>query len=212
MGERKHPSKRHKPSNSSSSRMREPVLVQRIELAKIDPSPHNRDARSIDNLVASVREHGVLEPIKLRPNGERFEIVYGEQRCRASRDLGLETIPATVEHFSDAEAHEIRLVENACRSDAHAHEDAEAWEALLAMRSPAGKPIHTPESLAKLIGRSTQHVSQRLKLTALGPAMRKAFYAGELNHHHRLRCRARRPPRDAGRGPRALPGDLPGVR
>jgi ParB family chromosome partitioning protein len=74
----------------------------------------------------------------------------------------------------------LRLVENACRTDAHPLEDAEAWEALLAMKSPGGKPIHTPESLAKLIGRSTQHVYQRLKLTALGPAMRKAFYAGEL--------------------------------
>jgi ParB family chromosome partitioning protein len=48
------------------------------------------------------------------------------------------------------------------------------------MKTPGGKPIHTPESVAKLIGRSTQHVYQRLKLTALGPAMRKAFYAGEL--------------------------------
>jgi ParB family chromosome partitioning protein len=122
----------------------------------------------------------VLEPIKLRPKGERFEIVYGERRWRASRKLGLDTIPATVEDLSDAEAHQLRLIENACRADAHPLEDAESWEALLAMKSPAGKPIHTPESLAKLIGRSTQHVYQRLKLTALEPAMRKAFYGGEL--------------------------------
>jgi ParB family chromosome partitioning protein len=180
MSDKKHKSRRYKPSNSSSSRAREPAPVQHIELAKIDPSPLNRDARGIDDLVASVREHGVLEPIKLRPNGERFEIVYGERRWRASKKLGFKAVPATVEDLSDAEAHELRLVENACRKDAHPLEDAEAWEALLAMRSPAGKPIHTAESLAKLIGRSTQHVYQRLKLTALGPAMRKAFYAGEF--------------------------------
>jgi ParB family chromosome partitioning protein len=179
MGDKKLKPRKQKPSHSCSN-AREPLPVQRVELAKVDPSPLNRDARGIDDLLASIREHGVLEPIKLRPKGERFEIVYGERRWRASRKLGLNTIPATVEDLSDAEAHELRLVENACRADAHPLEDAEAWEALLAMKSPAGKPIHTPESLAKLIGRSTQHVYQRLKLTALGPAMRKAFYAGEL--------------------------------
>jgi ParB family chromosome partitioning protein len=180
MGDKRHKSRKHKPSSSSSSNAREPLPVKRIELAVIDPSPLNRDARGIDDLLASIREHGVLEPIKLRPKGERFEIVYGERRWRASRKLGLDTIPANVEDLSAAEAHELRLVENAVRKDAHPLEDAEAWETLLAMKSPAGKPIHTPESLAKLIGRSTQHVYQRLKLTALGPAMRKAFYAGEL--------------------------------
>ena len=111
MGDKKHKSRRYKPSNSSSSKAREPAPVQHIELAKIDPSPLNRDARGIDDLVASVREHGILEPIKLRPNGERFEIVYGERRWRASKKLGLETVPATVEDLSDAEAHELRLVE-----------------------------------------------------------------------------------------------------
>jgi ParB family chromosome partitioning protein len=154
--------------------------VQRIELEKIDPSPLNRDARSIEDLLVSIREHGILEPIKLRPKGERFEIVYGERRWRASKRLGLADVPATIEDLSDADAHAQRCIENASRKDAHPLEDAEAWEALLAMKSPGGKPIHTPESVAKLIGRSTQHVYQRLKLAALGPAMRKAFYAGEL--------------------------------
>ncbi|WP_243338298.1 ParB/RepB/Spo0J family partition protein [Anaeromyxobacter soli] len=158
----------------------EPQIVRLIAIDDIDPSPLNRSARNIDELVASVREHGVQQPIKLRPKGSRFEIVYGERRYRAAKQVGLKELPATVEDLTDEEAHELRIVENACREDPHPLEEAEAYEALLAMKDGRGRPLHTADTLAKLVGRSAQYVYARLKLTALVPSMREAFWKGEL--------------------------------
>jgi ParB family transcriptional regulator, chromosome partitioning protein len=172
--------KKARPATRTPAKSEQPLPIQLIALDDIDPSPLNRDSRNIDELVASVREHGVQQPIKLRPQGARFEIVYGERRFRAAKKTGLKAIPATVEKLTDEEAHELRIVENACRENPHPMEEAEAYENLLAMKDARGKPFHTAESLAKLIGRSAQYVYARLKLTALGPAMRKAFWDGEL--------------------------------
>lgn len=158
----------------------QPLPVRLIPIDEIDPSPLNRVARNIDELVASVREHGVQQPIKVRPKGARFEIVYGERRYRAAKDVGLKELPATVEVLTDEEAHELRIVENACRQDPHPLEEAEAYEALLAMKDGRGRPVHTADTLAKLVGRSSQYVYARLKLTALVPSMREAFWKGEL--------------------------------
>jgi ParB family transcriptional regulator, chromosome partitioning protein len=158
----------------------EPLPVRLVPIDDIDPSPRNRTARNIDELVASVREHGIQQPIKVRPKGSRFEIVYGEWRYRAAKQVGLKDLPATVEDLTDEEAHELRIVENACREDPHPLEEAEAYEALLAMKDGRGRPLHTADTLAKLVGRSPQYVYARLKLTALVPLMREAFCKGEL--------------------------------
>jgi ParB family chromosome partitioning protein len=158
----------------------QPLPVRLIPIDDIDPSPLNRTARNIDELVASVREHGIQQPIKLRPKGTRFEIVYGERRFRAAKEVGLKELPATVEVLTDEEAHELRIIENACRQDPHPLEEAEAYEALLAMKDGRGRPLHTADTLAKLVGRSAQYVYARLKLTALVPSTREAFWKGEL--------------------------------
>jgi ParB family chromosome partitioning protein len=158
----------------------QPLPVRLIPIDDIDPSPLNRAARKVDELVASVREHGVQQPIKVRPKGTRFEIVYGERRYRAAKQVGLKELPATVEDLTDEEAHELRIVENACREDPHPLEEAEAYEALLAMKDGRGRPVQTADTLAKLVGRSAQYVYARLKLTALVPSMREAFWKGEL--------------------------------
>jgi hypothetical protein len=96
----------HKPRPASP----EPLLVRVVAIDDIDPSPLNRSARNIDDLAASVREHGVQQPIKVRPRGSRFEIVYGERRYRAAKQVGLKEVPATVEELTDEEAHELITV------------------------------------------------------------------------------------------------------
>jgi ParB family transcriptional regulator, chromosome partitioning protein len=158
----------------------EPLPVRLVPIDDIDPSPRNRTARNVDELVESVRQHGIQQPVKLRPKGKRFEIVYGERRYRAAKLIGLKELPATVEDLSEEEAHELRIVENACREDPHPLEEAEAYEALLAMKDARGRPLHSADALAKLVGRSPQYVYSRLKLMALGPAMREAFRKGQL--------------------------------
>ncbi|GAO01296.1 ParB/RepB/Spo0J family partition protein [Anaeromyxobacter sp. PSR-1] len=158
-----------------------PIAVALLDVGAIDPSPDNRQADlDLAPLVESVRTYGIQMPIKVRPKGDRFEIVFGERRWRAAKELGLDTIPATVEDLTDEEAQARRLLENTQRKDPHALEEAEAYERLLVMRDRRGKAIHTPESIAQVAGRSPAHIYNRLKLTALAPELRKAFYAGEL--------------------------------
>lgn len=172
--------KKPRPPRDARAATTEPLPILLVPVEQIDPSPRNRTARNIDDLLESVREHGIQQPIKLRPKDGRFEIVYGERRYRAAKSVGLKEIPATVEELSDEEAHELRIVENACREDPHPLEEAEAYEALLAMKDGKGRRLHTADSLAKLVGRSPGYIYTRLKLTALGPGMREAFWKGQL--------------------------------
>jgi ParB family transcriptional regulator, chromosome partitioning protein len=152
-----------------------------LDVGAIDPSSENRRADvDLAPLVESVRTYGMQMPIKVRPKGDRFEIVFGEGRWRAAKELGLSTIPATVEDLTDEEAQARRILENTQRRDPHALEEAESYERLLAMRDRKGKARHTPESIAQVAGRSPAHVYSRLKLTAFAPELRKAFYAEEL--------------------------------
>ena len=157
-----------------------PVVT--LDVAKIDPFPLNREATAdLAPLVESVRQYGVQQAIRVRPLADRFEIVYGERRWRACKKLGLTTIPAVVAPLSDEEAQAIRVLENAQRKEPHPLEEAESYERLLAMRDAKGKPIHTSDTIAKVAGRSPGHIYNRLKLTALAPEIRKAFYAGKLS-------------------------------
>ena len=172
--------KKTRPLKSAPTKQSEPLPVEPVDLDRIDPSPQNRDPGSLDDLIASVRQHGVQQPIKLRPKGDRLEIVYGERRLQAARKIGLTSIPATIEDLSDEEALTLRIVENACRASPHPLDEAESYEQLLAMKNPRGEPSHTVDSLAELVGRSAQYVYARLKLTALGSAMRKTFREGQL--------------------------------
>lgn len=159
-----------------------PIAVALLDVSAIDPSPLNRQGDvNLAPLVESVRRYGIQMPIKVRPKGDRFEIVFGERRWRAAKEVGLDAIPATVEDLTDEEAQARRILENTQRQDPHALEEAEAYERLLAMRDRKGKAIHSVESVAQVAGRSPAHVYHRLKLTALAPELRKAFYAAELS-------------------------------
>jgi ParB family chromosome partitioning protein len=176
------PASKKKPSQKPHGRTSPPLPVTMVPVKKIDPSPLNRDAERVplDPLVHSIQTHGLQEAIKVRPAGDRFEIVYGERRWRAFVKLGYPEIPATVEKLSDDDAQQLRIVENAHRADPHALEEAESFERLLALRDTKGHPIHTPEDVAKIAGRSIGHVYNRLKLTALAGDVRKALYANDI--------------------------------
>jgi ParB family chromosome partitioning protein len=175
-------SPKKKTATKSTPRTTQPLAVTLVRVDKIDPSPLNRAADvELPPLCDSIKTYGLQEPIKLRPKGDRYEIVFGERRWRAFVKLSYPEIPATIETLSDDEAQELRILENAQRADPHALEEAESFEKLLAMRDAKGQPLHTPESVAKLAGRSIGHVYNRLKLTALAPELRKALYKNQLS-------------------------------
>lgn len=150
--------------------------IRTIEPSKTNPRK-NFDKAELDELTNSIREHGVLQPVLARPiagNGH-YELVAGERRYRAAVAAGLGYIPAMVRELTDEQALEMQVIENLQRADLHPLEEAEGYEQLMK------KHGHSAEDLAAKVGKSKAYVYARLKLTALGPAARKAFYAGSLS-------------------------------
>ena len=132
-----------------------------IPIEDIDANPNQprQTVGDLSELVASVREKGVLEPILVRPSGNRFEIIAGERRYRAAMEIGLAELPCLVREASDAETMEIALVENLQRKDLNAFEEADGLKVL------ADAYGYTHEKMAQKLGKSRTSVTETLSLT-----------------------------------------------
>lgn len=160
-----------------------------IELQRLAPSPTNprKTFTDLDDLAASIREQGVMQPILVRlwpddyptPEGrdERptYEIVAGERRYRAAQRAGLASIPALVRPLNTRQVLEAQIVENLQRRDVTELEEAEGYQ--LMMRDHG----YTADQLAEKVGKSRAYIYGRLKLTALCEAVRERYRAGELD-------------------------------
>jgi len=148
--------------------------------SKTNPRKHFNDV-DLAELAASIKQHGVAQPILVRPLPttadmiDCVEIVAGERRYRACKLAGLETIPAIVRELSDVQALEIQVVENLQRKDVHPIEEAEGYEQLMQLHG------YKAEQLADKVGKSKAYIYARLKLCALPTAAREAFYSDKLN-------------------------------
>jgi ParB/RepB/Spo0J family partition protein len=157
-----------------------PARFEQIALERIDENPRNPrkyfDTVKLHELADSIREHGVVEPILVRPKGDRFEIVFGARRFRASKLAEQTTIPAIVRTMEDVDALETTVIENLQRADVHPLEEAEGYEQLLEQKDRK----YTVDDLAAKVGKSKAYVYARLKLLALCKEARAAFYEGKL--------------------------------
>ncbi|WP_163778769.1 ParB/RepB/Spo0J family partition protein [Myxococcus vastator] len=130
---------------------------------------------SLHELAASIRVHGVLEPVLVRPNDSNgYTLVFGHRRCRAARIAGLAQVPAFVRECGDEEARELALIENSQREDPHPLDEADALQALM---TEYGRSI---AELSAQTGKSVSHIWRRLRLCSLGEACRNAFIDGRL--------------------------------
>lgn len=159
-----------------------------ISLGLIHASPTNPrktfPAEEMAEMVDSVKRHGVLQPILVRPwptayayEGDiapAYELVAGERRYRAAKGAKLEMIPATVRHLSDHEVLEIQIIENLQRKGLHELEEAEGYELMIQQHG------YTADGLAEKIGKSRAYIYGRMKLTALCMPARLAFRDGKL--------------------------------
>src|SRR5579863_5354007 len=134
------------------------------------------DKTALSELADSVKAHGVVQAILVRPKngGDTFEVVAGERRVLAARQAGLEVINATVRELTDEEVYKLQLIENLQREDLHELAEAEGYEAL-------AKLGYSIEQMAADVGKSKSTVRARMKLLALDPASRQAMYRGELS-------------------------------
>jgi ParB family chromosome partitioning protein len=135
------------------------------------------DEEKLEELAASIREHGVVEPILVRRAGARYRIVAGERRWRAAQRAGLQEIPAVVREASDRQAFELALVENVQRADLNAIEEAEAYEVLAAEGL-------TQEEVAKRVGKDRSTVANALRLLKLPEEVRDLVRDGQLEMGH----------------------------
>ena len=157
--------------------------VARLAVADIRANPHQPrrhfDATAMDDLIASVRAHGVLQPILVRPvAGDRFEIIAGERRWRAAQAAGLHEMPAVVRPLDDRAAFEIALIENIQRSDLNAIEEARGYKRLI---EDFG---HTQQVLSNIVGKSRSHVTNLMRLLDLPEAVQVMVESGQLAMGH----------------------------
>lgn len=156
------------------------TMLPLAEIVASPTQPRRRfDQAAMDELVASVRERGILQPILVRPLPDRrYEIVAGERRWRAAAAVQLHEIPVIIRELDDAAAFEIALVENIQRADLNPMEEAEGFQRLVADYG------HTQEMLAGLVGKARSHVANLLRLIDLPPEVRELVASGELGMGH----------------------------
>lgn len=157
--------------------------VTDLEVSQILPNPRQPrtefDRENLEELSASIREVGLLQPIVVRPREDgRYELLVGERRLRAAKLAGLQSLPALIREADDKEALEQALIENLQRSDLNALEEAQAYESLIEVFEM------TQEQVAKRMGKSRTHVTNTLRLRELPETIKSYLAAGKLTAGH----------------------------
>jgi ParB family chromosome partitioning protein len=158
--------------------------LQEISVSSIDPNPNQPrihfDEDSLAELSASIKAIGLLQPVLVRPSStpDRFELIAGERRWRASKRAGLSTIPAIVRVTDDVSSVEQALVENLHRQDLTPLEEAAAYQQLLEDFSM------THEQVAAKVGKSRSAITNSLRLLTLPPTIQQYLAEGRLSSGH----------------------------
>lgn len=157
--------------------------INEIALDQIEPNPnqprHDFDGESLQELAGSIREIGIIQPITLRQVAEnRFQIIAGERRWRASQLAGLKTIPAYIRTIKDESVMEMALVENIQREDLNPIEIALAYEHLLE------SPGMTQEKVSERVGKSRVAITNYLRLLKLPAQVQMALQKKEIDMGH----------------------------
>ncbi|HEY3067755.1 MAG TPA: ParB/RepB/Spo0J family partition protein [Methylomirabilota bacterium] len=165
---------------SSTPEESEALLEIPIDQVEVNPNQPRKafDLAALDELTASIRTSGLIQPVVVRRLGEGYQLIAGERRWRAARQAGLARIPAVVREVSDAESLELALVENLLREDLNPMEEAEAYQKLLAQYG------WTQEELAQRIGRDRTSIANSLRLLRLPAEIQADLRGGRLTMGH----------------------------
>jgi ParB family chromosome partitioning protein len=153
-----------------------------VPIEHVSRNPRNPrrqfDESDLQDLANSVRQHGIVQPVVVRPVEDRFEIIAGERRWRAAQLAGLHEIPVIVRDVDDRTALEIAIVENVQRADLNPLEEALGYDQLIAEYG------YTQNDLGGIIGKSRSHVANSLRLLKLPEPVREMLSSGELSAGH----------------------------
>lgn len=156
--------------------------VSSIAVSDIHPNPaqprRHFSEESLQELAASLKRHGLIQPILVRPHGAGYQIVAGERRWRAAQRAQLHQVKAVIRELSDEETLEIALIENIQRQDLNPIEEAEAYRKLC---DDFG---HSQSELAAIVEKSRSHVANMMRLLELPSLVRELVIEGKLSMGH----------------------------
>ena len=136
------------------------------------------DEQALNELALSIREHGVIQPIIVRKIGDKYEIIAGERRFRASQIAGKKTIPALVRNIDDKESAKIALLENLQRKNLTSIEEARTYDTILKLDNM------TQEELANNLGKSQSAVANKIRLLNLDESVQDALLKEQISERH----------------------------
>lgn len=158
------------------------VASQTLRMSEIEPNrsqPRKKfNDESISALAESIKQHGILQPLLVRPYGNGYQIVAGERRWRAARMLGMSDVPVQIKEFSDAETMQIALIENLQRENLNPIEEANGYYELTETFGM------TQDEVSKVVGRSRSSVANSLRLLSLPEEIRDMLEEGSLTVGH----------------------------
>jgi len=156
--------------------------IETIDIAKIKPCPYqprkNFDEESLNDLVQSIKEKGILQPLLVRQKSDKYEIIAGERRYRAAIKAGIKQIPVIEKKLNDAEAFEVSLIENIIRQNLNPIEEASGFEKLIKEYN------YTHDTLSQSIGKSRSYITNSMRLLGLPASIQKLVGNGRLSAGH----------------------------
>jgi ParB family chromosome partitioning protein len=162
-----------------------PRAQRRLAIGALRPNARNPRrvfaAAELDELTASLRERGIIQPIVVRPLrgvADNFEIIAGERRWRAAQRAGLHEVPVVVVEATDAEALQLAIIENVQRADLNPLEEADGYRALM------DEFHNSQEEIAKIVGKSRSYIANTLRLLKLPDAVKGYIQEGKLTAGH----------------------------
>jgi ParB family chromosome partitioning protein len=159
------------------------ITIQEVPVEKVIPSPFqvrkNFNEEDLKELAKTIKDHGLISPITVRPVNDGFELITGERRLRAAKLLGWATILAKVEQIDDKEAAQLVLIENVQRTDLNAIEEANGYKTLFE------EPFSlTLDEIGERVGKKKAAISKALSLMELEPEVREMFPRGNFSSRH----------------------------
>lgn len=136
------------------------------------------DEKALNELADSIKEHGIIEPIIVRPLNDKYEIIAGERRYKAACIAGLTKVPVIVKHLSDYKSAQVAVIENVQRRNLNPMEEAKSYKRIL------DQGLKTQEELAKEIGVSQSTIANKLRLLSLAEPVKQALSENKISERH----------------------------
>lgn len=156
--------------------------IVNVKIEMLAPSSYQPrkdfNTEALDALVESIKEKGILQPLLVRKNGDKYEIIAGERRWRAAKKAGLLEVPVIEKDLNNQEVLEVALVENLLRENLSAIEEAEGFKRLITEFS------HTHEALSQIVGKSRSYITNTLRLLDLPMAVQELIKNNKLSAGH----------------------------